>query len=88
MPHPAYSSCALARTIWCVKQRVTLTVDRRIASYLHRCAQQAGGNVSAYVEAHFAAEALRESAESHASWFAEHGSYLEDAEAERGSGVA
>lgn len=68
-----------------MKQRVTLTVDPRIASYLHRCAQRTGGNVSAYVEAHFAAEALRESVESHASWFEEHGSYLEDAEAERGS---
>jgi hypothetical protein len=71
-----------------MKQRVTLTVDQRIASYLHRCAQRTGGNLSAYVEAHFAAEALRESVEAHASWFEEHGSYLENAEAERGSDAA
>jgi hypothetical protein len=67
---------------------MTLTVDQRIASYLRRCAQRTGGNISAYVEAHFAAEALRESVDAHAFWFGEHGSYLEDAEAERGSDAA
>jgi hypothetical protein len=70
-----------------VKQRVTLTVDPRIASYLHTCAQRTASNVSDYVEAHFAAEALRESVESHASWFTAHDSYLHDAETERNSGI-
>jgi hypothetical protein len=71
-----------------VKQRVTLTVDPGIASYLHRCAQRTGNNVSAYVEAHFAAEALRDSVASHAAWFAERSSYPEDAEAARGADAA
>jgi hypothetical protein len=71
-----------------VKQRVTLTVDPRIATYLYSCAQRTGGDISAYVEAHFAAEALRESVESHASWFTKYGSYLDDAETERNSDVA
>ena len=67
---------------------MTLTVDPRIASYLRSCAQRTGGDISAYIEAHFAAEALRESVESHACWFTEHGSYLDDAETERSSDVA
>jgi hypothetical protein len=71
-----------------VKRRVTLTVDPCIASYLHTCAQRTGSNISAYVEAHFAAQALRESIGSHASWFTEHSSYLDDAEIERSFDVA
>jgi hypothetical protein len=71
-----------------VKQRVTLTGDPRIVSYLYNCAQRTGGDLSAYIEAHFAAEALRESVESHVSWFTAHGSYLDDAEIERSTDVA
>lgn len=69
-----------------MKQRVTLSVHHTVAAYLHHCAQRSsGGNVSAFVEAHFAAEALRESVASHAAWFAERPGYPEDAEAERHS---
>lgn len=71
-----------------MKQHVTLAVDPLIASYLHHCAERTGSNVSAYVEAHFAAEALRESAESHATWFQEHIDYLDYAEVERSSDAA
>lgn len=71
-----------------MKQRVTLSVDEHIAAYLHRRAERTGGNLSAYVEAHFAAEAMKESVSTHAAWFAEHGSYPADAEAERRSGTA
>lgn len=63
-----------------VKQRVTLSVDPTIAAYLQR---RSKGNVSAFVEAHFAAEALRESVASHAEWFNTRPAWLEDAEAER-----
>jgi hypothetical protein len=63
-----------------VKQRVTLSVDPTIAAYLQR---RSGGNVSAFVEAHFAAEALRESVTSHAEWFNARLAWLEDTETER-----
>lgn len=71
-----------------MKQRVTLSVDERIAAYLHQRAERTGGNLSAYVEAHFAAEAMKESVSAHAAWFADHGGYAADAEAERGAPAA
>lgn len=65
-----------------VKQRVTISVDPTIAAYLQR---RSGGNVSAFVEAHFATEALRESVAAHAEWFSARPGWLEEAEAERHS---
>jgi hypothetical protein len=70
-----------------MKQRMTLSVHPRIAQYLQRQAERTGGNVSAYVEAHFAAEALRESVRAHVTWFADNPGFPVDAEAERAAGA-
>ena len=74
------TGCVSAATMPGVKQRVTLSVDPAVAAYLQR---RSGGNVSAFVEAHFTGEALRESVASHAEWFSARPGWLDDAEAER-----
>lgn len=61
-------------------RRVTLSLPDDAAAWLER---RAGGNSSAYVTAVLRREAVRESADRHADWYAAHAQFATDAEAER-----
>jgi hypothetical protein len=74
------------------RERMTVSLDGSTAARVRQCGAQTRGGASAYLERLVRQDALREAAEKHARWFAEHPSYLADAdreaEAARGSDVA
>lgn len=64
-------------------ERVEVVVDAATARRLRTCARTRGGSM-AEAAAHQPREmALADSVRQHAAWYAEHPTYLEDAEAER-----
>lgn len=69
---------------------MTVSLDGNTAARVRQCGARTRGGASAYLERLVRRDALREAAEQHARWFAEHPSYLTDAddEAARGTGAA
>lgn len=74
------------------KERLTVSLDSHAAARVRQCGARTRGGASAYLERLVRQDALREAAEQHARWFAEHPDYLADADAEaeasRGSDAA
>lgn len=61
---------------------MTVSLDGSTAARVRRCGARTRGGASAYLERLVRGDALREAAEQHACWFAEHPNYLTDADAE------
>lgn len=64
------------------KKRMTVSLDGVTAARVRQCGAHTPGGASAYLERLVRRDALREAAEQHARWFAEHPDYLTDADDE------
>ncbi|MDQ3154626.1 MAG: hypothetical protein M3R63_23845 [Actinomycetota bacterium] len=64
------------------KERMTVSLAGSTAARVRQCGARTRGGASAYLERLVRQDALREAAEHHARWFAEHPNYLADAVAE------
>lgn len=65
------------------KERITISVDTRVAARVRQCGASSVGGASGYLERLVRQDELREGVEAMASWYARNPTYAEDAEDER-----
>jgi hypothetical protein len=66
-----------------MRERVTVSLDQRVAARVRQCGARSRGGTSGYIERLVREDELREAAAAMARWYAAHPGYAEDAEAER-----
>ncbi|GAA1178761.1 hypothetical protein [Pseudonocardia alaniniphila] len=64
-------------------ERIEVEVDAATARWLRTCARTRGGSMAEAAARQLHELALADSVRQHAAWYAEHPTYIEDAEAER-----
>lgn len=64
------------------RERLTISLDQPVAARVRQCGAHTRGGASGYLERLVRADALREAADSMASWYAANPTYVEDSLAE------
>ncbi len=66
------------------KERLTISVDREVATRVRQCgARHGAGGASGYLERLVRQDQIREAADALGRWYTGHPAYIDDAEAER-----
>jgi hypothetical protein len=66
-----------------MRERVTISLDQRVAARVRQCGARSRGGASAYLERLVREDELREAATAAARWYTEHPGYAADSEAEQ-----
>ena len=66
-----------------MRERVTVSLDQRVAARVRQCGARNRGGASGYLERLVREDELREAAAAAARWYAENPGYADDSEAER-----
>lgn len=66
-----------------MRERVTISLDQRVAARVRRCGARTAGGASGYLERLVRQDEMREAAGAMARWYAEHPGYADDAALER-----
>lgn len=66
-----------------MRERVTISLDERIAARVRQCGARSRGGASGYLERLVRQDEMREAVAAMARWYAENPSFVEDSELER-----